>query len=145
MMEAPAWGALTAPAKRIIERIMIEHMHHAGTMNGELIVTYDDFEKFGVSRKAVKTAIDIAKALGFIDVTFPGIPSHGAARRPSQYALTWLPKIDGSDPTNRWKLIRTKEQAEQIVTVVYGRRQGRKLNGSSAANNGCKRVPNQDI
>ena len=145
MLESPAWVALTSPARRVVDRIVIEHMHHAGSMNGELIVTYDDFENFGISRKAIKPAISIAEALGFIEVTFPGIRCQGAARRPSQYALTWLPQIDGRDPTNRWKAIKSKEQAEQIVAVVYDRRQGRKLNGSSAVNDGCKRAPSQDI
>ena len=145
MLECPAWIALTAPARRIIDRIVIEHMHHAGSMNGELIVTYDDFEKYGISRKAIRTAIDIAQALGFIEVTFPGVRSHGAARRPSQYALTWLPQIDGSDPTNRWKAITSKEQAEQIIVAVHDRKLRRKLNGPSGVNDGCKRAPSQDI
>jgi hypothetical protein len=118
MMESPAWGALTAPAKRVIERILIEHMHHAGTENGELIVTFDDFQAFGVSRRAIKSAIQVAVRLGFIDVTFRGIRSHGAARRPSKYSITWLPRNDATPPTNRWKSILTEEQAEAAVKAV---------------------------
>jgi len=36
-------------------------------MNGELIVTYEGFEKYGISRKAIKTAIDIARAPAILD------------------------------------------------------------------------------
>lgn len=145
MLTSPAWAALTISAKRVIERLAIEHMSHAGTMNGELIVTYDDFENFGVSRKTIKTAIDVAQALGFIDVTFKGVRSYGSARRPSQYALTWLPQNDGNDPTNRWKIIKTKEQAEEIVVAVRNKKKRRRLNGSSVANGWCEHVPSQDI
>ena len=122
MMESPAWSALTAPAKRVIERILIEHMHHAGTENGELIVTFDDFQAFGVSRRAIKSAIQVAVRLGFIDVTFRGVRSHGAARRPSKYSITWLPRNDATPPTNRWKSILTEEQAEAAVKAVYSTR-----------------------
>jgi hypothetical protein len=145
MMESAAWQTLTAAAKRIVERIMLEHMHNGGKMNGELIVTYDDFVDYGISRKAIKTAIDIAQALGFIEVTVRGRPSYGAAQRPSQYAITWLPKIDGSDPTNRWKATKSKEQAARIIMAVRERQERRKLNGSSGVNDGCKRAPTQDI
>ena len=70
LMESPAWGALTAPARRVVDRILIEHMHHAGTENGELVVTFDNFEAFGVPRHSAKRAIAVAVALGFIDITF---------------------------------------------------------------------------
>jgi hypothetical protein len=129
ILESPAWVALSSPARRVIDRIMIEHMAHAGTMNGELIVTYDDFENFGISRKAIKMAINIAEALGFIEVTFKGVRSYGSARRPSQYALTWLPQNDGRDPTNRWKAIKSKDHAEEVVEAARARqKKHRKLN-----------------
>jgi len=37
---------ITAPARRVVDRIAIEHMNHAGTKNGELAVTFDNFEAF---------------------------------------------------------------------------------------------------
>ncbi len=144
MLESPAWIALTSPARRVIDRIAIEHMSHAGTMNGELTVTYDDFENFGISRKAIKTALDTAEALGFIHVTFHGSPSHGSAKRPSQYALSWLPMNDGSDPTNRWKAIKSKEQAADIIDAVRHKKR-QKANRSYAAVNRCEHAPSQDI
>jgi hypothetical protein len=128
LMESPAWGALTAPARRVVDRILIEHMHHAGTENGELIVTYDNFEAFGVPRHSAKRAIAVAVALGLIDITFKGVRSHGSARRPSKYAITWLPRNDGTPASNRWKSITTKEQAETAVAAVFSMKKAQ--NGS---------------
>ena len=130
MMESPAWSALTAPARRVIDRILIEHMHHAGTENGELVVTFDNFEAIGVPRHSAKCAIAVAVALGFIDITFKGVRSHGAARRPSKYAITWLPQNDGTPASNRWKSIATKDQAATAVAAVHS--STKELNGSRA-------------
>ncbi len=103
----------------MVDRIIIEHLHHAGTMNGELVVTYDNFQAFGISRSAIRPTIEVAVKLGFIDVTAIGLRSHGSAQRPSSYALTWLPRNDGAPPSNRWNAIKSKEQAKAIIARVY--------------------------
>ena len=56
---------MSLAARKIVERVAIEHMGHGGTLNGSLIVTYDDFETFGVRRKSIAPAIKKAVALGF--------------------------------------------------------------------------------
>jgi hypothetical protein len=149
MMESPAWGAMTAPARRVVDRILIEHMHHAGTENGNLVVTFDNFEVFGVSRRAIKPAIRVAVRLGFIDITFQGVRSHGAARRPSKYGISWLPRDDGTPPSNRWKSILTKEQAETAVKAVYSNRKaenGPKSTVTTASSRASRsRAPRQDF
>lgn len=114
MMESPAWWALASPARRVLDRIIIENMHHAGRMNGELIVTYDEFQAFGISRGAIRTAMDIATALGWLDETVRGVRSHGDARRPSNYALAWHPRNDAIAATNRWAAIKTREEETAI-------------------------------
>jgi len=121
MMESPAWWALTAPARRVVDRIAVEHMHHAGTMNGELVVTYDDFQDFGISRRAIRTAIDVAVALGWIDVTVQGVRSYGNARRPSKYAVTWLPHNDAIEATNRWAAIKSRAEASAVVANIHSK------------------------
>ena len=35
MLEAPAWQAMGLQGRRVVERIMLEHMVHAGTENAE--------------------------------------------------------------------------------------------------------------
>ncbi len=103
MMESEAWSKLTLVARRVIDRILIEHMAQGGNENGRLIVTYDDFEKYGIRRQSIPKAIGLAVTLGLIDVTARGKRSAGTSRRPSMYALTWLPRHDWTPPSNRWK------------------------------------------
>jgi hypothetical protein len=119
MMESPAWRALTGPALRVVLRIMLEHMHHGGTENGNLAVTYDDFEKANIDRHTIRTAIAVAEVLGFIDVVELGMKGHGVARRPSRYALTWLPRNDDMAATNRWKAIETAADAKKAVARAF--------------------------
>jgi hypothetical protein len=119
MMESESWRALTSNARRVLDRIMIEHMSHGGTQNGELIVTYDDFVRFGLSsRRATAQGIRIAVALGFLDVTIRGMRSYGGARRASRYGLTWLPRSDRTPASNRWRSIRSAEDARAVVQAA---------------------------
>ena len=45
-LASQAWREMPLAARRVVERVAIEHMNHGGTLNGSLIVTYNDFEKF---------------------------------------------------------------------------------------------------
>ena len=65
MLESPTWRAMTLPARRVVERLMVEHMSHGGTMNGELPCTYGDFQRFGLSRKSINAAIHVADDFRF--------------------------------------------------------------------------------
>jgi hypothetical protein len=93
---------------------MIEHMSHAGTDNGRLPVTYDDFEAYGIRRSSIGQAITIAIKLGWIDLVVPGVRGSGIARRPHQFGLTWLPRADFTSATNRWKGV-TQEMADAVL------------------------------
>jgi hypothetical protein len=53
MIESEAWGPLSLAARRVIDRIMIEHMAHSRTENGNLVVTYRDLKKFGLRRSSL--------------------------------------------------------------------------------------------
>jgi hypothetical protein len=43
MLSSPAWRALSPAALKVVKRVMLEHMAHACTANGNLVVTYGDF------------------------------------------------------------------------------------------------------
>jgi hypothetical protein len=103
MIESDAWSTLSINALRVIFRVAVENMAHAGTMNGDLVITYDDFFRFGIRRQSVKDAIDEAVAHGFIVITQEGRRSSGADRWPAHYALTWLDLKDGTPALNAWK------------------------------------------
>lgn len=118
MIESPAWKALPDGSRTVVERIEIEHMRHAGTENGRLPVTYDDFETYGVRRKSIRFYIAVAVALGLIDVTEEGHAGAGDTRRAARYALTWIDRHDGAPRSNRWKVFETIADAEKAVVTV---------------------------
>jgi hypothetical protein len=48
MRSSPAWLALPDNARRVLDRLELEHMQHGGAENGVLVVTFDDFERHGI-------------------------------------------------------------------------------------------------
>src|SRR5262249_11706505 len=88
MIVSDAWGALSLPARRILDRLEIEHASHGGVENGNLPCTYDDFSRAGVRRQSVARAIRELEALGFVKVTQRGRKAAGEFYLPSRYRLT---------------------------------------------------------
>lgn len=103
MLLSPAWRTMSLASRKVVDRIIIEHLRHDRRENGELVVTYDDFVAYGIRRQSVKPAIEEAIRLGWIDRTAKGVRSFGAARRPSKYGLTWIGRKDHTAPSNRWR------------------------------------------
>ena len=119
MLEAPAWRVASLSARRVIERIEIEHGRHGGNDNGRLIVTYDDFESYGIDRHAIAPAIREAEALGFIEITERGRAGNAKWRAPNTFGLTFCPSKRGrSDSTHEWRRITTIEAAEAIAKTA---------------------------
>lgn len=118
MLESPAWNALPLAARRVLDCVLIEHMMHGGTRNGALVVTYADFERFGIRRKSIAAAIKTAVALGFLDVTCRGARAYGIARQASEYGLTWLLRCDGTPGSNRWRNIANAADAKARLARI---------------------------
>src|ERR1700710_124796 len=57
LLESDAWRSLSINARRIIDRLVIEHLHHGGAENGRLRVSFRQFEDFGASRNSISEAI----------------------------------------------------------------------------------------
>jgi hypothetical protein len=113
MLESPAWGALTRPAKKVIERLMIEHMKHGGKNNGRLICTYLDFIAFQIRDRSIADGLGQAVELGFVEVTARGGRFAGRGQ-PAQYRLTFMP-TDGAEPTDEWRGIRENNIGRKTV------------------------------
>jgi len=113
MITSPAWQAMSLAARKIVDRLMIEHMAHGGTENGNLIVTYADFRKYGIRDKTIASAIREAVALGWVQVISKGGKARGDIRHPSYYALAWLPWRDATPAKNTWRTVRSPEQAAE--------------------------------
>jgi len=106
MLESSAWASLTFAARRILDRLEIEHAHHGGKENGNLPCTYDDFERFGVRRASVAAGIRLLVAGGFVEVTHSGRGGNGEFRDPARYRLTYL-NTPKANPTDEWRKITT--------------------------------------
>jgi hypothetical protein len=119
MMESPAYRVLSLSAHRALSRIEIEWAHHGGRDNGQLPVTFDDFERYGVNRHAIGPALAELEALGFIVLTEKGKMARAADyRRPNKFLLTSRPTNKGADPLHNWKRIMTMEEAQAIAEAA---------------------------
>jgi len=105
LMESPAWGALTLAAIRVLERLEIELMKHAGKNNGRLIVTYDQFVEYGVRRMSIASAIKLLVDVGLLEVPRKGWRSAGRDRRPAMYRITYY-AANGEPASDEWKSYR---------------------------------------
>ena len=102
MLESSTWGSLTLAARRILDRLELEHLSHAGRENGSLPCSYRDFETFGVRKASVKVALDLLILCGFLRITELGRAGNGEWRRVAKYRLTYLRTLD-AEPTDDWK------------------------------------------
>ena len=106
LRESPAWRALPDNTRRVLDRLELEHLRHAGSENGNLPCTYSDFVEAGLRRASVSLAIRQCEALGFLQITRRGGRSISDVRRPSLYRLTYVVGRGKSDvPTDEWKRI----------------------------------------
>lgn len=111
MLESPAYRALSLSAHRVFSRVEVELAHHGGADNGALPVTFDDFERYGIHRHAIKSAINECVELGFLEITVPGRSGNGEHRSPNLFRLTYRPTNRDAE-TNEWRRIETIEEAE---------------------------------
>lgn len=133
LIESEAWASCSIAERRVIDRVMLEHMAHAGTENGNLAVTYADFVKFGIRRASLNAAITGATIKGLIIITEKGRRSAGPDRWPTRYALGWLPMSDGASALNRWKTWRKARPTGPIAgNIESSTGSGTRENGRNA-------------
>jgi hypothetical protein len=133
MIESPAHRALSGAARKVIDRITLEHMAHGGGRNGQLEVTYADFRRYGIRGSSIYPAIEEAVALGFIERVDPGQKAWGDFKGSSaRYRIEWLPDRDGSPATNRWKRLETLDQAREAAARTKERVRMVRLEETSA-------------
>lgn len=117
MMTSLAWGALPHAARRVMDRLEIEHMNHGGCENGMLACTYDDFARYGIRRQSIPVALIYLEALGFIEVTEQGRASFADLRTPSRYRLTFLNTLQ-QGPTDEWERIDTEDKLHAVLARI---------------------------
>ena len=119
LLRSPAWRCRSINCIRLIDFLMIEHLRHNGTENGNLIATYDQLIVFGIGRRFVRKTIDQAERLGLVEVE--RLPRRTFTETyPSRFRLTFLPdkninekgQIYYGEPTNEWRRITDDTAAE---------------------------------
>ena len=118
-----AWRATSPNTRRLMDRLLVEHCQHGGFENGNLIVTYDQFKDYGLSKHHIAEAIREAVFLGLITYTHGG--RYAGSNHPNKYFLTWMGGRDQDgdllNPTNPWKSV----TAEQIAAQRFERKRQR--------------------
>ncbi len=115
ILESFAWRAASQNARLLIDRVCVEHMAHAGTRNGALPVTYDNFEHFGIRRGSIASAIAEVDAIGLVKVAKIGERGWGGFRgRATLFRLAWLPTATGESPCSKWRRFESLEEARRV-------------------------------
>lgn len=104
LLASCAWRGMTINARKALERILLEHMAHAGKENGNLQVTHLQFISAGVSRDYVGDAIDELAHLRLIKVTCRGRGGAGTGHA-SRFLLTWFPEKGSRFCDDPWKTV----------------------------------------
>jgi hypothetical protein len=104
LLMSDAWRTAPIYTMRFVMRVVVEHLQHAGKENGNLTVTFDDCEDWGVDRKRIKHAQADAIRRGLVYRSQKGIASApGKGRRPHKFGLGWMPNFEAAPAPNRWK------------------------------------------
>jgi hypothetical protein len=115
MLEAPTFMVLSGAAQRVLFRLEIELLHHGGNDNGKLIVTFDQFERYGVRRKSIASALRELEALGFIEIVERGCAGNAGYGKPNVFRLTYRPAVGApEDGSHEWRRVKTMEDALRI-------------------------------
>jgi hypothetical protein len=103
---------------RVMHRIELEHMNHGGAENGRLIVTFDQFVKWGLCRRLIAPAIRELAVLGFLEVTEQGHAGAAGNGKATRFRLTYVNCKSREQPTDEWRRIDAIEIAKAIVSAA---------------------------
>jgi hypothetical protein len=106
LLESDAWRTAPPNTRLFVDFLMIEHSLNGGCLNGKLVATFEQLERFGIRRMSIKDAQKDAIRRGLVYRTEKGSASAGVGRRPHRFGIGWFAGYDGSAPPNRWKAYR---------------------------------------
>jgi hypothetical protein len=115
LLESFAWRAASLSCRLAVDRVTIEHLRHAGTQNGNLIVRKVDFIEHGIYNDGVAPALREACALGFLMMTVRGRAGNAEHRSAHQWALTFIRDKRGKMLSTTWKRFQSLEDAEKVA------------------------------
>lgn len=107
LLKSAAYRSLSPNARKVLDRLIIEHIDNGRRSNGTLIVTHDQFYAFGVTAEYIADAQDELEYKGLIKVQ-RGRAGNGTAH-PSVFTLTFDGTSEGACATNEWKRFTLQE------------------------------------
>jgi hypothetical protein len=119
LLQSYAWRSLSCAGRKIIDRLLIEHLSHGGADNGALPVTYEDFTDYGVHTSSILPALAEVSALGLVQRTQAGLRAYGEFKGVSAlYRLAWLPDHTGGKPLTAWQRFTCLAEAKGAVRAA---------------------------
>src|SRR5215469_6374386 len=91
LLNSPAWRHRSVYARRLIDRLELEHAHHDGRENGFHKLTWRQMREAGISGDFIASTIEEVETLGLVTVTHRGAYRGGARNDMSTYRLNYLP------------------------------------------------------
>jgi hypothetical protein len=91
LLESHAWIAISAPARQVFLRLVIEYGKHRGGENGALPCTFKDFEDYGIGGNQIARSIRELVAVGLIEVA-RALPETPITEGPRSTVLRALPR-----------------------------------------------------
>ncbi|RWL47203.1 MAG: hypothetical protein EOR60_09570 [Mesorhizobium sp.] len=110
---SPPWRLAPVPLRRMLERLEIEHMRHGGMNNGQLFVSFGQFQAANISRRKIAATLELGSALGLVETIRTDQPA-GDLRGPNSYRLTYVPAKGCTARTDEWKRI-DEERATRLI------------------------------
>ena len=117
MLLHPAFGEQSINCRRFIAALEVENMNHAGTENGNLIMPYNQLERWwGIPRRLIRQTITEAKKRGLIEERRGGWVMSYAKSNPNRFRLTFRATREGDPPrwippTNNWRKYQSPKNA----------------------------------
>lgn len=104
LKESIAVRELSAPARKIFDFLIIEHLRNGGAENGNLAAPYSQIEDFGVSSRDISKAFLMLDVFGLVKRTNENEFIAGR-KNMARYRLTMLPDKFGNLPSDEWAKI----------------------------------------
>jgi hypothetical protein len=138
LLSSVAWNGQSLHCRRLIDFLVLEHLAHNGTENGNLAAPYDQLENYGLGRRFISEAVREAEARRLIEVSRGG-KRNQVADHLSRYRLTWLAAKANDKhssyfvaPANDWK--RTTDTDIAAMLEARARRRKKQSSGTLRVN-----------
>jgi hypothetical protein len=146
-----AWRAASRSCQLVIYRVLEEHMAHAGKENSNLLVTTDDFLKWGIDDESVSAATREAVALGLLYLSRRGRGGNAEHRVAHRWGIPFLKDSKGSFLGTEWRRFESLAEAKQVAKEARKRKdtwaveQGRKRHQRYSEQDRVIHFPNPGI